>query len=553
MPKPASISPVMTQIDTIVYIMMENRSFDSLLGWLYGNPSTAIPNPLPAGSTSTFNGLTTDLSNSYRGTNEPVSYGTNPSPRTHHTAAFAEPMRVPRYDPKEPYWQTTAGYTGGVVNQLYADGDGNLPDDPWPSTPPMSGFAFDYAEAGDSPQEVMGAYTPGQLPILNGLALNFAVSDRWFSSVPTQTDANRAFAVCGTSLGGVVNGTPETYDTPTLFNVLGENSSKTWAIYYQFQPSNLFGKALGKLVSGNPNYPTQCYTTQIFPQAQDAVNAGQGSLDDYATFVSQAQAGTLPNFCYLEPNWGGGVGDAADHHNYIGIQGNDYHPAGWLGPAEAYLLELFQLLTSCRQWDNMLLVITFDEHGGTYDHEPPTMTVAPDDSAWQAPFKNQWNFQFQRLGVRVPTILVSPYITPGTVFRANVTPPDPTSTDGPYDFDHTSMIATILKWAGIDPSSAGLGSRVAIAPTFESVFSATTSGAAIPSLSTPKEANRPGYASQGGGTGTVAPRILGGLDDKDIESLISGMTFREIANVWGETRTKESFLARLRELKSKQN
>ncbi len=110
----------------------------------------------------------------------------------------------------------------------------------------------------------------------------------------------------------------------------------------------------------------------------------------------------------------------------------------------------------------MLFVITFDEHGGMYDHVAPPLSVAPD------PIKSKHGFDFKRLGVRVPTILVSPYTytrvttnhvtSTGTVFRA------PVGSD--CDFDHASFIATMLKWAGVEPSSADLGDRVAVAPTF---------------------------------------------------------------------------------------
>src|SRR5665213_343087 len=117
-------------------------------------------------------------------------------------------------------------------------------------------------------------------------------------------------------------------------------------------------------------------------------------------------------------------------------------------------------------WEETLLIISFDEHGGTYDHVAPPKTVRPDDSPSIQPFS------FDRLGVRVPTILVSPHVRPGSIFRA------PTNSE--YDFDHTSIIATLARWVGRDPATVDLGLRVASAPTFEDlivdeIFDAPTS------------------------------------------------------------------------------
>ena len=87
-------------------------------------------------------------------------------------------------------------------------------------------------------------------------------------------------------------------------------------------------------------------------------------------------------------------------------------------------------------WNETLLIITFDEHGGTYDHVlPPTGAATPD----KASDPGQNGFRFDRFGVRVPTILVSPWIEAGTVFRSNTATP----------LDHTSILATVRDWLGI--------------------------------------------------------------------------------------------------------
>lgn len=126
---------------------------------------------------------------------------------------------------------------------------------------------------------------------------------------------------------------------------------------------------------------------------------------------------------------------------------------------ENLLASVVHALQSNRDaWNKTLLVVTFDEHGGTFDHvAPPWGAVAPDSHA------GTWTFKFDRFGVRVPTLLISPWIPEKTVFRSE--------TGVPYD--HTSIIATVFKWKNI-PRPSGLGARVAAAPTFENVLTLTT-------------------------------------------------------------------------------
>ena len=156
------MQPVMPQIDTIVMLMLENRSLDTVLGWLYHDQPPA--NVFPTGSSPAFDGIQAGASNSYKGTAYSPAAGTQ---------AMPQPCRVPRWDPNEPFEH--------VRTQLFADGDGNMPANPWSTPAPMTGFAYDFHEFYISDTEVMGAYSVAELPVLYGLAQNFAVSDRWFA------------------------------------------------------------------------------------------------------------------------------------------------------------------------------------------------------------------------------------------------------------------------------------------------------------------------------------------------------------------------------------
>lgn len=487
------IAPVMTQIETVVVIMMENRSLDNVLGWLYNNSAPAVV--YPPGSALTFDGIPPGVSNSHKTTPYFPQLGTE---------FYNNPWRVPAYDAGEPM--------PDVEVQLYGDADGTTPSNPWSQTPTMQGFAYNYHRDYEaSVGEVMGAYSAEQLPVMYGLAQSFAVSDRWFASVPSQTDPNRAFSICGTSLGAEINGdiSGSTYENAnTIFNVLGA-AGKSWG---------LFTSVILPAVTGEPVTSYAPYTSYFFPRMKEAAN---GVVEMYSRFLATAAAGQLPNYCYLEPYWGGGKGVPYNQDDWVGIQGNDYHPPAWIGPAEADLNTLYQTLVNSPQWPRMLFIITFDEHGGTYDHVPPGPALAPDDSVGPS------GFTFNRMGVRVPTILVSPLIAAGTVFRAPA--------GSTYDFDHTSLLATLCKWAGVNPASANLGARTAVAPTFEGVIG-TTARTDKPSFVVP-----PDYPKQGGGTGAVCGIKVSADNNQQIN-------VHQVREAIDSSRTPQIFATKLQDL-----
>jgi phospholipase C len=419
-------------IKNIVYLMLENRSLDNVLGWLYERESPA--NFIPSNSTPIYDGLQTgDYSNPDGNGNQIPVTKIDPS----------QGQTIPAVDPHEEF----AHVQIQISNK-------------------MSGFFSDFVTTDtQNPKEIMMCYTPESLPVLNSLAKNFAVSDAYFSSIPTQTNCNRAFSLTGNSIGAyhyfgnkrtamVDNhwqvdgfGAPYEFTEKTVWNVLndkGHSSKEDWMVYYgQTWPGTEFNKF--------------CFTQDLlWPHMQDQ----RDHFADLSEFFDKASNGSLPTFSFLEPIW---YEQLVEHGVTIGHNGNDYHPPGNVCTGEAFLYKIYEALSTSPNWENTLLIINFDEHGGTFDHvQPPSNVAAPwknIDDGTLPPDDNVANFPFTSLGVRVPLILVSPLIEEKTVFRSNISVP----------FDHTSVIATILSHFDIPRNEWGLGSRTANAPEFGNV------------------------------------------------------------------------------------
>jgi phospholipase C len=428
--KEINMTRVMPQIKNIVYLMLENRSLDNVLGWLYEKDKPQ--HVYPKNSSPQYDGLIKgEYYNPAHAWNGVQRYTVEPIPTKYQNE------RIPCYDPYEAMRDGSGSEWNGVMNQLFGNQDKNTHMPPKNTKANMLGFLQDYYDSYMvqwKGLDSMWSYTPTQLPNINNLALAYAVSDRWFSSVPTQTNPNRAYSICGTSLGREANANlqaVEQFDAPTLFNKLGD-AGKSWGLYFEDIWHN-----------------NQCFTEYTFPHISKAKN---GEIAGIASFLQHAKAGTLPAFCYLEPKWGYGKGS-------IYVQGHDYHPPTEIAPGDEFLLKIYTALRQSPQWQDTLFIVTFDEHGGTYDHvSPPWNAINPDGING-----TKWGFQFDLYGVRVPTLLISPYIRAGTVFR------QPETSQLPYD--HTSFIRTVLCWAGIDPATAGLGKRVIAAPMFDAVLS----------------------------------------------------------------------------------
>jgi phospholipase C len=390
----------LSAIKYIVQLMLENRSFDQMLGFLYEDTG----NKSPTGQD--FDGLTGKESNpDDTGRQIPVFKIDN---------TFDHPYFMPGADPGEGFFNTNY--------QLFST------DAPAPEMVPTNdGFVINFKAAiasdlakhysdtlpGTQPSDIMGMYAPEMLPIMSGLAKGFAVCDCWFASVPTQTIPNRAFANAGTSQGHLDNSV-KVFTCPSIFGRLSD-ANIDWAIY---------------------GYNRDPLTRLDFPDTQSADESHFGHFRD---FQNRAAAGTLPAYTFLEPDFG--------------ASGNSQHPNYDVAAGEKLIQNVYYALRNGPGWNDTLLLITYDEHGGNYDHVPPPWGATPPDTS-----AGEWGFDFTRFGVRIPALLISPRIVKGTVFR-------PRSSI----IDHTSVLKTIEQRWGLNPltqrdkAAASLGDVLTLA------------------------------------------------------------------------------------------
>ena len=288
----------------------------------------------------------------------------------------------------------------------------------------MQGFVKSYFQQQqdvDQSHKIMYYFPPKKLPVLAGLATQFAVFNGWFASIPGPTICNRAFAHYGTSFGQVGMNIFE-WKGPYLSiyeRVL--LAGRTAKIYYYDGPSSTM-----EIVNLLKNQ------SKIF-----------GTFDQ---FLKDCKTGELPEYSFVEPNYN-------DHDGDSGAEiASDQHPDHHVQHGEIFINNVYNAIFNNEQlWKSTALLIVYDEHGGIYDHVVPPDCPA-DDKAFTASADQTeagFPFKFDRLGVRVPAVLVSPWVKKNTVI------PGPYQPDG-RKFDHASIPATVMKFILKDFDPKGL-------------------------------------------------------------------------------------------------
>ena len=353
------------KVDHVVVLMLENRSFDHMLGYLSligGRPE--------------IDGLRPGLANQDQGRTYPV----------HHLAGTALEM-----DPD---------HSASAIDQQVASGS-------------MNGFVASAAatlarrgvDDGD-PGCVMGYYDGADVPVYDHLAAEFAVCDRWFSSVRGATLPNRLYALCGVAAGSRDDRPPyipPLYHQHSFVRYLDAHHV-SWR-WYSFDPGTLRLADVHYRLGHHHRFGYFSKTGLPWQTIFDiTVNP------KIPSFLEDAAAGTLRQVSWIDP--------AFTNFNLLGFPVNDDHPPADIKDGQDLVLAVYDALAASPQWDRSLLVIVYDENGGFYDHVPPPQ--AADDEP----------DMFGKYGVRVPAIIVSPWIEPRTVSHTL--------------FDHTSIIKTIL-------------------------------------------------------------------------------------------------------------
>jgi len=355
------------KLQHIVVLMMENRSFDHMLGSL-----TAV-NPK-------IDGVTPDLSN-------PDANG-NPV-KAQPLAEFQAQLQP---DPDHHFPAVDLQIFGGDTSPTRVAN--------------MQGFVKSYFNQQRDlkhSQKIMYYFAQKDLPVLTTLALEFAVFNRWFASIPGPTICNRAFAHYGTSFGRVD------------MNLL-----------YINEP---FKSIYNRLIDATPKHTSKLYYYDTASSTMEITNLLQHQPELFGTypqFLDDCAKGNLPDYSFVEPNY-------SDHETDSGEEtANDQHPDHNVQHGEIFIASIYQAIKNSPLWPNTALLIVYDEHGGIYDHVVPPacpkdqFTASANDTGTGMPFA------FDRLGVRVPAILVSPWIQKGIIVDRV--------------FDHASIPATVTKF-----------------------------------------------------------------------------------------------------------
>lgn len=443
-------------IEHVVVLMLENRSFDHMLG-LYPNsqinglhgPNGVTLNPAFANSvTGRPAGLTTrfpvQAGAAYTIDAEQIDQRGFGGPGHSFPDATLQLFNA-AVTPAHATVAPLSGFAQNYLNQLISDVHIKAPSDAQISVP-------------------MCAFQAGQLPTLWQLAQEFCVCDHWFSEVPGPTQPNRLYVHAATSAGYTHNVWQQPLDIPTVYDAL-DKAGYDWSVYY-----------------------FDLRDTDCFPAIKKRVDR----VLPFANFLSQAKSGTLPAYNFLCPRYN-------EANPPEDTPPNSEHAPYDVRNGENLIADVYEALRAGPGWPQTLLIITYDEHGGYFDHVSPPATGVANPDGINSPTaldlqnakanpqqygylaKPEYVFDFNRLGLRVPTVLVSPWVPSGSVLGSPL--------------QHTSILATLRDLYGIGT----LTQRDAQAASFASALSLSSARQDTPTL-----LNRPPLIPSGA-TASLAP------------------------------------------------
>ncbi len=373
-------------VDTIVLVMLENRSFDHLLGWM------SLP---PYGNRTDIEGLKGRIDSTTREL-------TNPAYRNRARNQVWRPYMAE----KDVCLASDLPHgRNGVRMQMHYVLPGYLADVQTGEKYDREGFAMDgFADAlfeehrelkwGSCPDSMM-MMPPELIPATAFLAREFMVCDHWFSPIPTDTHPNRFMSLCGYTKIDETGGIPPDHES-VLDWCDGQNLR--WRVYHEaFSFVTLF--------------------TVRRPHSLELAPEHFRNVSELAHDFQRESAATFPHFVIVEPSY-------ADDH-YFAWKATDNHPPNPMGPGEGFLADVYRAVTSNpERWKRTVMIVVYDEHGGFFDHVPPfrvtTSSQGYEDDAWKD------KADFLTSGPRVPAIIVSPLVARGSASSRR--------------FDHTSIL-----------------------------------------------------------------------------------------------------------------
>jgi phospholipase C len=389
-----SISQPLPGIEHVILLMFENRSFDNMLGGFYpylGQERGGVP------------------------------------------PGWSNPYKVS----KIPAWQAPVGSAAQTIpypdpQESFAHMQDQI-NGPWG---PMLGFAMDYATVnGSDPRNIMQYFVAGNVPVTHALAMAYTAGDRYFASGPVQTWPNRLFSICGTP--GYNPSTSAAYlnndEYPSYPEIKGQlpyssifeqldQAGQSWRVYH------------------DDEWPIAALVNYVW-EHWDWIEDG-GNVWSFDTFFDDVRNNTLPTFSLIEPRYQmySLEGDRAPTSNHPGTSSafSESGPPISVSCGERMLAQVFQALVSNPDlFASTLLIVTYDEHGGLFDHVVPPPAPTP----FTRPVSN---YQYNQYGVRVPTLFINPRVVQGVFPVMELDPPYPVIT-----LDHTSILATLRDQFGL--------------------------------------------------------------------------------------------------------
>lgn len=407
-------------INKVFVLMLENRSYDNVFGW------SDLKGFTPEGAATQADGLV----------GKPLFTNRDRSGNSHTVGAGAQ-FQLP-FDPAHEFSDVLLALCGAnAVSTADCINDTARIAGAYPSPAASAndfGFAACLEDHGFDPALGLRAFTPDQLPVLNFLAQQFAVCDRWFSSMPGPTWPNRFFTLAGTSWG--LDHSPSDLSTfaSNFLNAARYGNGRDSVL-------TLLPDDAWMVVDGDSPQSWALAGVERYPQ----------NFVRLADFLPQlAEPGALhPSFIFIEPAY-----DALSLNHFR--NGNSMHPLGDVRRGEMLIRTLYDAIKASPYWEQSAFIILFDEHGGFFDHVVPPTCVPP--AAPTGDDLNRHGLRFDRYGFRVPAIVVSPYVRQATIDHTV--------------YDHTSLLKTLNGL--LSPQQSLLTTpRVNAANSFERLFTLT--------------------------------------------------------------------------------